>query len=200
MQAERRCEQCGQMIPWGERKCPACGEDGRFLWSVTRNELLLLSVLVQIILFGVTTFSVKAYHAKERELAQQWYTAGERELKAGRAGEFFFVEDGRGEWYGITKDMLREAVLGWDSDVAVGSVLRGPPLPHVHPDHALDVALGRLREVPFIPVVHRADLTKLEGIVSLGGILKAYREAQLPVRAGRRAGVADFTETPGARG
>jgi hypothetical protein len=26
-------------------------------------------------------------------------------------------------------------------------------------------------------VVHRADLTKLEGIVSLEGILKAYREA-----------------------
>jgi len=85
MQAERRCEQCGQMIPWGERKCSACGEDGRFLWSVTRNELLLLSVLVLIILFGVTTFSVKAYHAKERVLAQQWYAAGERELKAGRA-------------------------------------------------------------------------------------------------------------------
>jgi CIC family chloride channel protein len=94
------------------------------------------------------------------------------------AGDFFFVEDGRGKWYGVTKDMLREAVLAWDSDVAVGSVLRGPPLPHVHPDHALDVALSRLGDTPFQPVVHRADLTKLEGIVSLEGILKAYREAQ----------------------
>jgi CIC family chloride channel protein len=94
------------------------------------------------------------------------------------AGDFFFVEDGRGKWYGVTKDMLREAVLAWDSDVAVGSVLRGPPLPHVHPDHALDVALSRLGDTPFLPVVHRADLTKLEGIVSLEGILKAYREAQ----------------------
>jgi CBS domain-containing protein len=84
--------------------------------------------------------------------------------------------------------MLRGAVVAWDSDVAVGTILRGPPLPHVHPDHALDVALSRLGDAPFLPVVHRADLTKLEGIVSLEGILKAYREAQLPTKPGRRSG------------
>jgi predicted Zn-dependent protease len=55
------------------------------LWSVPRNTLLLLSLLVLIILFVITTLAVKAYHAHERELAQQWYAAGERELKAGRA-------------------------------------------------------------------------------------------------------------------
>jgi CIC family chloride channel protein len=99
----------------------------------------------------------------------------------GVSGEFFFVEDGRGRWYGVTKDMLREAALAWDSDVAVGSILRGPPLPHVHPDHALDVALSRLGDTPFLPVVHRADLTKLEGIVSLQEILKAYRVAHAPI-------------------
>jgi CIC family chloride channel protein len=91
------------------------------------------------------------------------------------AGEFFFVEDGRGEWYGITKDMLQGAVLAWDSDVAVGSVLRGPPLPHVHPDHALDVALQRLDRLPFLPVVNRADFGTLEGVVSLQDILQAYK-------------------------
>ncbi len=72
--------------------------------------------------------------------------------------------------------MLRGSVLAWDSDVAVGSLLSGPPLPHVHPDHALDVALARLGNTPFIPVVHRADYTNLEGIVSLEGVLKAYRK------------------------
>jgi CIC family chloride channel protein len=105
----------------------------------------------------------------------------------GTSGEFFFVEDGRGKWYGITKDMLRGAVLAWDSDVAIGSVLRGPPLPHVHPDHALDVALSRLDDLPFIPVVHRADLTKLEGVVSLDGILKAYRDTESLAKARRRS-------------
>jgi tetratricopeptide (TPR) repeat protein len=85
MQAERRCEQCGQVIPWGERECPACSENGRFLWSRSRNTLLLLSFLVLIVLFSITTFVVKAYRAKERALAQQWFVAGERELRAGRA-------------------------------------------------------------------------------------------------------------------
>ena len=98
------------------------------------------------------------------------------------------VEDGRGKWYGITKDTLAGAVVAWDSDVAVGSVLRGPPLPHVHPDHALDVALSRLDDLPFLPVVHRADLTKLEGIVSLVGILKAYREGPSTAKAVQRSG------------
>jgi len=84
VQAERRCEQCGQLIPWGERKCPACGEGEGFFWSVSRNELLLLSVLVLVLLFSATTFLVRAYRAKERELAQHWYVLGERALAAGR--------------------------------------------------------------------------------------------------------------------
>ena len=85
MQVEGRCEQCGQMIPWGERKCPACGENGGFFWSMPRNTLLLLSFLVLIILFVITSFAVKAYRAKERALARQWYVSGERELTAGHA-------------------------------------------------------------------------------------------------------------------
>ncbi len=84
MQAEHRCEQCGQLIPWGEQKCPTCGQDGRSLWSIPRNALLLLSFLVLIILFLATSFVVKAYRAKEREVAQEWYVSGERELAAGR--------------------------------------------------------------------------------------------------------------------
>jgi tetratricopeptide (TPR) repeat protein len=50
-----------------------------------RNTLLLLSFLVLIILFVVTTFAVKAFRAKDRALARRWYISGERELAAGRA-------------------------------------------------------------------------------------------------------------------
>ena len=85
MEAERRCKKCGQMIPWGERKCPACGDNQSFLWSVSRNELLLFSLAALILLFIATSFAATAYHAKERSLAQQWYASGERDLAAGRA-------------------------------------------------------------------------------------------------------------------
>jgi CIC family chloride channel protein len=105
----------------------------------------------------------------------------------GVPGDFFFVDNGRGKWYGVTKDVLRSALLAWDSDVAIGSVLRGPPLPHVHPDHALDLALSRIGDASYIPVVNRADLTKLEGVVSLDGILKAYRDSESLAKARRRS-------------
>jgi len=85
MEAERRCEKCGQMIPWGEGKCPACGDDPRLLWSLSRNELLLASLAALIVLFIATGISVTAYHAKEHSLAQQWYASGERDLTAGQA-------------------------------------------------------------------------------------------------------------------
>jgi tetratricopeptide (TPR) repeat protein len=73
------------MIPWGEGKCPACGDHERFLWSLSRNELLLASLAALIVLFIATGFSVTAYHAKERSLAQRWYARGERDLTANHA-------------------------------------------------------------------------------------------------------------------
>jgi CIC family chloride channel protein len=116
-------------------------------------------------------------------LSSQDLVSGALSRLQGASGEFFLVADGHGKWYGVTKDMLLPTAAGGKGGVAVGSILRGPPLPHVHPDHALDVALRRVGDLPFLPVVHRADLTKLEGIVSLDGILKAYREAQLATKA-----------------
>jgi tetratricopeptide (TPR) repeat protein len=55
------------------------------LWSLPRNTLLLLSFLVLLILFVITSFAVKAYRTKQRALARQWYDRGERELEAGHA-------------------------------------------------------------------------------------------------------------------
>jgi len=93
------------------------------------------------------------------------------------SNEFFLVGDGYGKWRGITKDTLRQAASKGDGEETIASVLRGPPLPHVHPDHALDIALRRIGTAPFLPVVHRAGFTKLEGIASLKDILETYRKA-----------------------
>jgi chloride channel protein, CIC family len=52
--------------------------------------------------------------------------------------------------------------------------------PHVHPDQGLDLALERMGEnqIEMLPVVSRADVHKLEGIVSLGDILDSYGVGQ----------------------
>jgi chloride channel protein, CIC family len=51
------------------------------------------------------------------------------------------------------------------------------PLPPVFPDESLDEVLRWVAEWPVVPVVNRTDLGKLEGIVALGDILRAFRHA-----------------------
>jgi CIC family chloride channel protein len=48
--------------------------------------------------------------------------------------------------------------------------------PHVHPDQGLDLALERMGEnqIEILPVVSRADVHKLEGVVSLRDVLDSY--------------------------
>jgi CIC family chloride channel protein len=48
--------------------------------------------------------------------------------------------------------------------------------PHLHMDHPLDMALRRMAhsKLNVLPVVGRADLRDLKGVVSLNGILEAY--------------------------
>jgi CIC family chloride channel protein len=48
--------------------------------------------------------------------------------------------------------------------------------PHIHSDQGLDLALERMGEnqIEILPVVNRADVHKLEGIVTLRNVLNAY--------------------------
>ena len=54
--------------------------------------------------------------------------------------------------------------------------LTGENFPHVHMDHPLDVALRRMAQskTNVLPVVGRADIRDLKGVVSLNDILNAY--------------------------
>ena len=48
--------------------------------------------------------------------------------------------------------------------------------PHVHSDQGLDLALERMgaNQIDILPVVSRADVHKLEGIVTLRDVLDSY--------------------------
>jgi CIC family chloride channel protein len=54
--------------------------------------------------------------------------------------------------------------------------------PHVHADHSLDHALNRMgaNHLDLLPVVNRANIHKLEGIVTLQDVLDAYGIAASP--------------------
>jgi CIC family chloride channel protein len=103
-------------------------------------------------------------------------------LAEGSEESFALVEDGAGKWTGISQEELRRLASEGKGGEALASVLPPTRLGHVHPDQSLDDALARLGDSPLLPVLNRADLRKLEGVITLQDVLNAYRNA--PARAG----------------
>jgi CIC family chloride channel protein len=58
----------------------------------------------------------------------------------------------------------------------LGSVVGGGEFPHVHADHRLDAALERMgsTHLDVLPVVGRANVRQLEGVVTLADVLASY--------------------------
>lgn len=90
---------------------------------------------------------------------------------------FILIEDGTGKWYGIKEEDLRRRAAQIPHGATLRGVLSETPLPYLHPDQLLDLALQRMGDWPLLPVVNRANFCKLEGVVSLPDILKAFQEA-----------------------
>jgi len=96
----------------------------------------------------------------------------------GSAQEFFVVGMGHEEWSGISRANLLDLVA--NGDVPLASVLTAR-IPYLHPDHPLDTALRLIGEWPLLPVVHRANVQRLLGVVSLDDVMRAYRGAGLGI-------------------
>jgi len=110
------------------------------------------------------------------ELLPAEITVGEA-LERVRASEFqtFLVADRRGVIGVINLPTLeREAEEGAAREL--GKLVSGLIFPHVHPDQELDLALERMgaNHIEVLPVVSRADVHKLEGIVTLRDVLDSY--------------------------
>ncbi len=81
------------------------------------------------------------------------------------------------QWFGIKKDALQRQAMQLRQTDPLHDALPQSPLPYLHPDHSLDEALRRMGEWPLLPVLSRADLDKLVGVIGLPDVLKAYRAA-----------------------
>jgi CIC family chloride channel protein len=95
------------------------------------------------------------------------------------------VADAEGLWGMIGKRELEQAAAEGSSAKTVAEILPEGPrsghstaedLPHVHPDHSLSLALERMGTsgLNVLPVVSRANVRELIGIVALSDILDAY--------------------------
>jgi len=122
----------------------------------------------------------------QRQVARVMQTAGQllpaeitvREaLERVRSSELrtWLVTDRRGV-VGVINFARLERELGEGADKKLGELVDALVFPHVHADQGLDLALERMgaNQIEILPVVSRADLHKLEGIVTLRNVLDAY--------------------------
>jgi CIC family chloride channel protein len=112
-------------------------------------------------------------------------------LRQMKDGEFdaWPVGDAEGLWRMIRSSELEQAADEGASNQTVAEILRGGTRnggstaegpPHIHPDHSLSVALERMGTsgLNVLPVVSRANVRRLIGIITLNDILDAYGVAK----------------------
>ena len=77
---------------------------------------------------------------------------------------------------GVINLATLERELAEGADKKLGELTDALMFPHVHPDQTLDLALERMgaNQIEILPVVNRADMHKLEGMVTLRDVLDAY--------------------------
>ncbi len=94
-----------------------------------------------------------------------------------RASEFrgWLVTDPRGV-VGVINLATLEREMSEGPAKHLSELVDGLLFPHVHPDQGLDLALERMgaNHIEVLPVVCRADIHKLEGIVTLRDVLDSY--------------------------
>jgi CIC family chloride channel protein len=76
----------------------------------------------------------------------------------------------------LKRETLECALADGRKEVPLNSIVEALPLLHVHTDHPLHLALERMSayHLDVLPVVHRADIHKLEGVVTLKDVLGSY--------------------------
>jgi len=86
------------------------------------------------------------------------------------------VTDGRGVAGIIDLDTLQKALAGGGEAKRLTELLDAQNFPHVHPDQSFHLALERMgaAHLDVLPVVSRADVHGLEGIVTLQDVLDSY--------------------------
>jgi CIC family chloride channel protein len=102
-------------------------------------------------------------------------SVGRNIARAGQvSSDFFLVTIRPGVWGGISRaDLTKLHEAG--PDTPLGTLVKPIAKPYLYPDQAMEFALRVLQRHPFVPVVHRADLSRLVGMLALDDVLRLYR-------------------------
>jgi chloride channel protein, CIC family len=77
----------------------------------------------------------------------------------------------------LAREAIESAAKNGDAEKKVGEIIAAAEFPHVHTDHSLHTALDRMgaANLDMLPVVSRANVNQLLGIVTLDDVLALYR-------------------------
>jgi len=119
---------------------------------------------------------IHAMRAATQLLAAQM-TVGEA-LEKTQSSEFrsWPVTDERGVVGMVSRTSLQHALAEGHATKRLAEFVDSRDFPHVHSDHSLHFALDRMgaSRLDVLPVVSRADVHKLEGIITLRDVLNTY--------------------------
>jgi CIC family chloride channel protein len=119
---------------------------------------------------------IHAMRPTDEVLKAEMTTQEALERVSGSALRAWPVNDQRGVVGIVTLAALKKAVADGLSNTRLMDLIERREFLHLHADHSLTVALERMGAagVDALPVVSRADVHKLEGIVALQDVLKIY--------------------------
>src|SRR6266478_1518235 len=98
------------------------------------------------------------------------------ELARGAPLRTWIVSDALGVVGLLTREQLESAAKSGNPGAPVSTLLKAEEFPHVHADHSLDDTLDRMGafHVDVLPVVSRANVHQLLGVVRLQDVLESY--------------------------
>jgi CIC family chloride channel protein len=86
------------------------------------------------------------------------------------------VIDERGVAGVVSRSTIERELAAGAASKPIGELVDARNFPHVHADQPLDLALNRMgaNGLEVLPVVSRANVRKLEGVITLGDVLGSY--------------------------
>ena len=107
--------------------------------------------------------------------AEDYVDANARRIQ-GSIDLVFLVRMRSSGWSTVTREQLQRLFQEGKGELTLASVLPSQTVPSLYPDLPLDSALRYVNSYALVPVVNRANFSKLEGVISSESVFQKYRQ------------------------
>jgi CIC family chloride channel protein len=97
-------------------------------------------------------------------------------VEQGRTEDMLLVRLYPSGWSSLTREEIKRLWEEGKGAQNLQSILTTGEIPYLHPDHPLEMSLRYVDRWPLVPVVNRANLRALEGVITQHDVLERYRD------------------------